>query len=193
MIKQGYYGIKSYPHTADQEKQMFADTLNDLHKEFNRVIAGVEIGVLNGETSRALLNINPEIWLVGIDPLIPDSMEASLIGNEAKIRENTQEFGWRFKFIHDYSQNVHHLFESKSVDFLFIDGDHTYNGVKQDFELYYDKVRKGGLIYFHDSRMYRGGAPFHVGSSRFTDELINAGKMRLLAEAFSLTCFKKTE
>jgi len=36
------------------------------------------------------------------------------------------------------------------VDFLFIDGDHSYEGVKKDFELYHDLVRPGGLIAFHD-------------------------------------------
>jgi predicted O-methyltransferase YrrM len=36
------------------------------------------------------------------------------------------------------------------VDFLFIDGDHTYEGVKADFEMYSGLVRPGGLIAFHD-------------------------------------------
>jgi len=36
------------------------------------------------------------------------------------------------------------------VDFLFIDGDHTYDGVKADFELYSPLVRKGGIVAFHD-------------------------------------------
>jgi predicted O-methyltransferase YrrM len=36
------------------------------------------------------------------------------------------------------------------LDVLFIDGDHTYKGVKQDFELYSSLVRKGGLVVFHD-------------------------------------------
>ncbi|WP_428388112.1 O-methyltransferase [Mucisphaera sp.] len=36
------------------------------------------------------------------------------------------------------------------VDFLFIDGDHRYEGVKQDFQLYAPLVRPGGLIAFHD-------------------------------------------
>ena len=31
-----------------------------------------------------------------------------------------------------------------------IDGDHTYEGVKQDFEMYSPLVRDGGLIGFHD-------------------------------------------
>lgn len=36
------------------------------------------------------------------------------------------------------------------LDFLFIDGDHTYEGVKRDFEMYSPLVRKGGIIAFHD-------------------------------------------
>lgn len=36
------------------------------------------------------------------------------------------------------------------IDFLFIDGDHSYSGVKQDFETYGDLVSKGGIIAFHD-------------------------------------------
>ena len=38
----------------------------------------------------------------------------------------------------------------RKVDFLFIDGDHTYEGVKQDYELYSPLVKKGGWIGFHD-------------------------------------------
>jgi len=36
------------------------------------------------------------------------------------------------------------------IDFLFIDGDHTYEGVKMDFEMYSPLVREGGIIAFHD-------------------------------------------
>jgi GT2 family glycosyltransferase/predicted O-methyltransferase YrrM len=36
------------------------------------------------------------------------------------------------------------------IDVLFIDGDHSYEGVKQDFENFYDLVRPDGFIIFHD-------------------------------------------
>jgi predicted O-methyltransferase YrrM len=36
------------------------------------------------------------------------------------------------------------------LDLLFIDGDHTYNGVKQDFEMYSPFVKSGGIVAFHD-------------------------------------------
>jgi predicted O-methyltransferase YrrM len=40
----------------------------------------------------------------------------------------------------------------RPIDFLFIDGDHTYAGVKRDFEMYGALVAPGGLIAFHDIR-----------------------------------------
>jgi hypothetical protein len=39
---------------------------------------------------------------------------------------------------------------TRPIDFLFIDGDHSYEGVQQDFEMYSPMVASGGLIAFHD-------------------------------------------
>ena len=38
----------------------------------------------------------------------------------------------------------------KKIDLLFIDGDHTYEGVKKDWLMYSPFVRDGGIIVFHD-------------------------------------------
>lgn len=40
--------------------------------------------------------------------------------------------------------------DGQKLDFLFIDGDHTYDGVKMDFERFAPLVRPGGLIAMHD-------------------------------------------
>jgi cephalosporin hydroxylase len=47
-------------------------------------------------------------------------------------------------------KSVSSLVADKQLDFLFIDGDHTYDGVKADFEMYSPFVRKGGIVAFHD-------------------------------------------
>jgi len=47
-------------------------------------------------------------------------------------------------------RKVKKILGNKLIDFLFIDGDHTYEGVKKDFEMYSPLVRKGGVIAFHD-------------------------------------------
>ena len=38
----------------------------------------------------------------------------------------------------------------RPLDFLFIDGDHTYEGARLDYELYAPLVRQGGIIALHD-------------------------------------------
>lgn len=57
------------------------------------------------------------------------------------IRENSHE--------NDTYNEVCNLVNN-GVDFLFIDGDHTYEGVKQDFEMYSELVSEGGIIAMHD-------------------------------------------
>jgi hypothetical protein len=48
-----------------------------------------------------------------------------------------------------FNDAVNH-FEDESVDLLHIDGLHTYDAVKEDFDNWYPKVRPGGIILFHD-------------------------------------------
>ncbi len=62
----------------------------------------------------------------------------------------------RIKLFREDSHNpktfelVKNFLDGKMIDFLFIDGDHTYEGVKKDFEMYSCLVKKGGIIAFHD-------------------------------------------
>ncbi|HKL16797.1 MAG TPA: class I SAM-dependent methyltransferase [Patescibacteria group bacterium] len=42
------------------------------------------------------------------------------------------------------------ILNNKKIDLLFIDGDHSYKGVKKDFQLYSPLVKKNGIIAFHD-------------------------------------------
>ena len=61
------------------------------------------------------------------------------------------------------------ILRGRSIDFLFIDGDHRYEGVKRDYELYSPLVRSGGMIAFHD---IVPGPPERVGGvPRFWREL----------------------
>jgi len=55
----------------------------------------------------------------------------------------------------------------KPVRLLFIDGDHSYEGVKKDFELWSGLVIEGGIIGFHDY-MSKG----YPDVTRFVDELL---------------------
>jgi predicted O-methyltransferase YrrM len=45
---------------------------------------------------------------------------------------------------------VQDILKGQKLDFLFIDGDHRYSGVREDFEMYAPLLRSGGILAFHD-------------------------------------------
>jgi predicted O-methyltransferase YrrM len=51
---------------------------------------------------------------------------------------------------------VERVLAGERLDYLFIDGDHTYEGVRRDFEMYSPLVRSGGMVAFHDIAPHRG-------------------------------------
>jgi len=50
----------------------------------------------------------------------------------------------------EFLETVKNALDGNQVDFLFIDGDHTEAGVRQDYDMYSPLVRSGGIIAFHD-------------------------------------------
>jgi len=68
------------------------------------------------------------------------------------------------------------LCKGQPVDFLFIDGDHSYSGVQADFEAYSPLVRPGGLIGFHD--IVPGVERDTGGVPQFWQDLKRSGRVR---------------
>jgi predicted O-methyltransferase YrrM len=64
------------------------------------------------------------------------------------------------------------LLDGRTIDFLFIDGDHSCEGVWQDFKMYSSLVAPGGLIAFHDVSQSPGEETKGVAKfwREFTDE-----------------------
>jgi predicted O-methyltransferase YrrM len=69
-----------------------------------------------------------------------------------KFTKNNQILHLLRKDSHDPDTRnlVRSLLGNSPLDFLFIDGDHTYDGVRADFEMYAPLVRSGGIVAFHD-------------------------------------------
>ncbi len=58
------------------------------------------------------------------------------------------------RFIKETSENAFYDFfvrQNIKIDLLFIDGDHSYEGVKKDFELYSTILSDNGIIIIHDT------------------------------------------
>jgi len=118
-----------------------------------------EIGVFNGEFSQRILNIvNPkELHL--IDPWKLDEKLPTFSPNWKKTqRERDSMFEdvrnifkseIEKKQIHlhrDYSTKILKKFSDEYLDWIYIDGAHDYESAKNDLELSFLKVRRGGFI-----------------------------------------------
>lgn len=61
-------------------------------------------------------------------------------------------------------RKIEAILGGNKIDFLFIDGDHTYSGVKNDFNLYKKLVKSKGIIAFHDIAKHPSKMNCHVNN-----------------------------
>jgi predicted O-methyltransferase YrrM len=81
----------------------------------------------------------------------------------------------------------------KPIDFLFIDGDHSYEGLKADWEAWRSLVAIGGVVALHDSRSSNSRNIDNAGSVRCTNEIILREPGYTVVETVdSLTVLKRT-
>lgn len=164
----------------------------------------VEIGSAFGGSPALLLVSKQQAAIVhSIDPFVVDSM-ANFQATEVKCRENvrlvlkaTRKIDQLQQWVlhTDYSYNIVKKWDTP-IDMLFIDGDHTYEAVKQDYEQWLSHVRTGGFILFHDSRKladtptetFNRGWP---GPTRLAQELTQDKRLERADEAFSITVWRK--
>ncbi len=61
-----------------------------------------------------------------------------------------QKYGERAVILRGISDHMAHQIPAESLDFVYIDGDHSYYGVKRDIAAYWPKLKWGGVMAFHD-------------------------------------------
>jgi hypothetical protein len=68
-------------------------------------------------------------------------------------------------------------FSKRKYDYIYIDGDHSYDGVRRDYEYFWPRVKLGGFCVFHDivAHGYLGKGKFGVW--KFWKELPKAHKI----------------
>ena len=127
-----------------QREWELANLLNIYHQLQPQVV--VELGVYQGGTLHFWLqNAPPNATIIGIDCLPIDEHWRTWVPSGITL---------------DYLQGDTHdpvtltglqeILRGRPIDFLFIDCDHTEEGVTRDFEMYGPLVRSGGVIAFHD-------------------------------------------
>jgi len=144
--------------------------------------AVLEIGTGRGGTLFLCTRVAaPDAILVSVD--LSSAEDRRFAGGDVKQRRPLFEaFALDRQRVHflvgdshaaDTRARVERKLRGREVDLLFIDGDHTEEGVRNDFELYHGLVRRGGVIAFHDivdgTPEFVGGVPDFWRSIRTAD------------------------
>ncbi len=119
---------------------------------------GVEIGSFVGRYARHILdNWKGTLYLVDpwrepekgsdVEGSSNDVVTPEVMLQATKVLKGVED---RAIMIRALSHQAVDLFQDGSLDFIYIDGDHSYEGAKRDIKLWFPKVKKGGLVAGHD-------------------------------------------
>jgi cephalosporin hydroxylase len=135
----------------------------------------LEIGAYKGGTFFLFSRVAaPDALLINLD-LPPDATGRGTLPWRAQLYRSFVREQQRIELVADDShqpatvRRLQKMLNGRKLDFLFIDGDHSYAGVKMDYELYSPLVAKGGLIAFHD--IVPAAAELGFGVAQFWKEL----------------------
>lgn len=147
----------------------------------------VELGVFEGATSlvlRKAMSTEGKLWC--IDPF-PRGRFGISYQYLIALREVNKSINGKVEFIqklsHEAVQGWH-----ESIDMLFIDGDHSYEAVRRDWNNWTPFVKEGGIIALHDSRSLKYPGPLKLVQEISAEERAYSK----IEEVASLTVFKKT-
>lgn len=123
------------------------DFANFLFEEKYR--QGVEIGVNQGEYGKILCKAGLNMW--GVD-CWENYQGYKRVGTYASHYEDAKKNlkGLMYKIIHKYSLDAVNDFEDDSLDFVYIDANHTLPHICADIFAWERKVKHGGIISGHD-------------------------------------------
>jgi uncharacterized Rossmann fold enzyme len=166
-----------------------ADTrAREILSRLNGSAFGAEIGVFAADLSERLL-LREDLNLLMVDSWTTGNQEYADSGDfHAALTQEQQDMYCdmatnrtafareRREVIRKPSTEAANAITNESLDFVFIDADHSYNGCKNDINAWYPKVKKGGLLSGHD---YENTNFSKFGVKQAVDEFVAENNLTL--------------
>lgn len=138
---------------------MLFETRDDLIRHYlTSSMVGAELGVFAGQFSEVLLSIQPtKLYLVDLFDGVVGSGDRNgenmvYIRMDECMNYLSEKYSGnhRVQIVKSSTSDFLKTIPDDSLDFVYIDADHSYEGVKTDIDLSINKVKSGGYIMGHD-------------------------------------------
>ncbi|PNW76691.1 hypothetical protein CHLRE_11g467900v5 [Chlamydomonas reinhardtii] len=119
---------------------------------------GVELGVQRAHFAAHTLNTWPSCtryYLVDIWRQQPNYEDFANVADNEQERifqeatNNARPFANKVVFVRNYTNEAAKII-TETVDFVYVDARHDYCGTLEDIQLFWDKIRSGGIMAGHD-------------------------------------------
>jgi predicted O-methyltransferase YrrM len=156
----------------------------------NRKLA-LEIGVWEGISTRVLRrHMDRDGILYAVDPFYVGKLGVCWSRPIAVREAKRDPQGARVIFVRALSHDAAKTLRAR-FDFAFIDGDHSFEGIRQDWADWSDRVVPGGIICLHDTTL-QPNSPLVLGSHQYFESHIRTDpRFRLVAQVDSLSVMQR--
>jgi|LakMenEpi03Aug12_release.lakeMendotaPanAssembly.Ray.scaffolds.fasta_scaffold08789_29 hypothetical protein len=165
-----YKSVRFFPSWQTENSTQVVGLLNMLNYIVSinpNIEHYVEIGCYIGESTALVLGF-PQIKNLHCVDVWPDLNVKNLF--DTRISTS----GKNHVKIHHTSSKKFAETVNYEIDVVYIDGDHSYNSVKQDISVWYPKIKKGGFLCGHDYNQESW-----PDCKRAIDEFINSNNFHL--------------
>jgi predicted O-methyltransferase YrrM len=141
---------KCLEYNIEQKPEEYIGLLDFIIKN-NRRINCLEIGSNYGGTSAGFCNIFKNV--ITIDIKFNDNFE----------RLKSEYDNWNYIISNSGQKETYDMIKNLNIkfDFIFIDGDHSYNGAYNDYNIYKEFLSNDGFVGFHD--IFHSSLTDHLG------------------------------
>ncbi len=167
-INKKFENYKAYYEKEDNETTweygIFSRLIDEYISEETKLNI-VEVGIARaGNVKDTIEKLGTRIQsYIGIDPYLSGYDDSDIFSQKSQVDMDycysyvlNKINDERFKLYRSSSEVIAPLIPNKSIDAIYIDGDHSYEGVLRDIILWKNKVKQGGIIVGDDYPLFPG-------------------------------------
>ncbi|MET0394945.1 MAG: class I SAM-dependent methyltransferase [Chitinophagaceae bacterium] len=181
-------------HLAAPHSQMTEDEMNCLQRHATGKHKALEIGTYMGVTANIIAGaMAPDGELTCVDPFAAPAGQTHP-GLQMTLRQlKRNKLLPKVKFLQGFSTDA--AIKAKipdGLDLMLVDGDHSYAGIQNDWDIVCAKLQNGGILCLHDTTIPAAEPYKNFGSVEFYNKIVqHDSRFRYIETVYSMNVLQK--